>query len=343
MNEGMRNFIVGVTSIIALIGLAVLLFNFGELDQYFHPRYRITLYTDNASGLRPGSGVDYNGVPVGVVESVTVEPNLANPVRVVLSIEDGAQIPQAVRVTASQPLIGGGSRLQLTASPGPDGSVGPLFPHDGSAEITVRIGGGLMEEMTAALDRRLEPLTKAVESFSTLSQTYVNLGQRLNQMIEPQSPESIAAGTDPNVHTAIVKLNKALDDLRGGVEMAKQWLGDEQLRTDAKAAVAGATELMERISGAVEEYTALAKSLQNNSDDVAKRLMPVIDALATTLEDVRSLTKLASEGQGTVAQLLNNPDLYNSMNDAAMRLERALTEAQLLIEKFKAEGVPVHF
>jgi hypothetical protein len=44
-----------------------------------------------------------------------------------------------------------------------------------------------------------------------------------------------------------------------------------------------------------------------------------------------------------MAQLLNNPDLYNSMNDAAVRLERALTEAQLLIEKFKAEGVPVRF
>jgi hypothetical protein len=71
--------------------------------------------------------------------------------------------------------------------------------------------------------------------------------------------------------------------------------------------------------------------------------MPVADSLSATLEDVRRLTRLASEGQGTVAQMLNNPDLYNSMTDAAQRLERALTEAQLLIEKYKAEGVPIHF
>jgi phospholipid/cholesterol/gamma-HCH transport system substrate-binding protein len=343
MNEGMRNFIVGITSIVALLGLAVLLFNFGELDRFFHPRYEIKLITSNASGLRPGSGVDFNGVPVGVVESVVVEPNPVNPVRIVLSIEKDAQIPQRVDVSAAHPLIGGGARLQLTATPTPDGSVGPLFLRDGSAELTASIGGGMIEEMTAALDRRLEPLTKAVESFSSLSQTYVNLGQRLNEMIQPQTKESIAAGTDPNVHTAVIRLNNALDDLREGVDMARQWLGDEQLRTDTKAAVAGATELMERISGAVERYTSLADSLQTNSDDLAKRLMPVVDALAVTLEDVRRLTKLASEGHGTMAQLLNNPDLYNSMNDAAVRLERALTEAQLLIEKFKAEGVPVRF
>ena len=49
----------------------------------------------------------------------------------------------------------------------------------------------------------------------------------------------------------------------------------------------------------------------------------------------------ASEGNGTVGMLLNNPDLYNSLTEAAVRLQRVLEEVQLLIEKLKAEGVQI--
>jgi phospholipid/cholesterol/gamma-HCH transport system substrate-binding protein len=346
MKDAMRNFVVGITSIVALLGLAGLLFNFGELDRFFHPRYRITVRTDHAAGLRPGSGVDFNGVPVGTITEVTVEPDIdpSHPVRIVLMIDEQTRLPEAATLSASQPLIGGGARLQFTAPTGDEGAtIGLLIPDDGKAEITRHIRGGMLEEMTAALDTRMGPLIRAMESFNKLSETYVSLGQNINEMLQTQPPEALEAGREPNVRTAVGKLNNALDDLRESLKLVQTWLGDEQMRADAKTAVAKATDVMDRISGAIDQFTTTAKSIQSDTNDVARRLMPVADSLATTLEDVRRLTQLATAGQGTVAQLLNNPDLYNSMTDAALRLERALTEAQLLIEKYKAEGVPVQF
>ena len=53
--------------------------------------------------------------------------------------------------------------------------------------------------------------------------------------------------------------------------------------------------------------------------------------------------RLAAEGDGTVALMLNEPDLYRSLDDAARRLEQALREVTLFIEKVKAEGLPVNF
>jgi hypothetical protein len=69
----------------------------------------------------------------------------------------------------------------------------------------------------------------------------------------------------------------------------------------------------------------------------------VADELAVIFEQIRQITTAASTGDGSVAQFLNNPDLYNNLNDAAIRLERALREVQLFIQKVTAEGLPVRW
>jgi phospholipid/cholesterol/gamma-HCH transport system substrate-binding protein len=73
------------------------------------------------------------------------------------------------------------------------------------------------------------------------------------------------------------------------------------------------------------------------------RLLPVMDTLALTLEDVRRVAKQANDGQGTIGLLLNNPDLYKSLDDAAAKLNRTLIELQALIEQMRAEGVIIQF
>jgi hypothetical protein len=41
--------------------------------------------------------------------------------------------------------------------------------------------------------------------------------------------------------------------------------------------------------------------------------------------------------------MLNNPDLYNALEDAATRLDHALRDVQLFLQKVSAEGLPVNF
>ncbi len=79
MKEGVRNFVVGLTTIGSLVGLAVLLLLFGELDSLIRPRYALTINTNHAVGLRPGSSVELNGVPVGVVDSIRVRVETPYP------------------------------------------------------------------------------------------------------------------------------------------------------------------------------------------------------------------------------------------------------------------------
>jgi len=342
MREVARNFTVGLTTILALGGLAALLMLFGELDRWVASRYHLTLLINSAGGLNAGSQVLLDGVRVGMVESVSVQQDPDYPVRVQALIDRTIRIPADVEPRIEMALIGTSASLWLRTPPVNLARPRTYLGTDGQAILTGH-HRSLVEELTAGLDERMGSLVNALDNFEELSATYVELGENLNDLVRPQSGAEQAGGVDPNIRSAVVKLNAALDDAREALALAKNWLGDEQIRADARSAIAKANTLIEKATTTFDRYAALADTMEIKADDLMRTLTPVAEEMGATLIEVRRLTQLATSGGGTVGQLLNNPDLYNSLNDAALRLERALAEAQLFIEKIKAEGVPLNF
>ncbi len=339
MRQPVRNFLVGTTSIVALLGFASLLLLFGELDRFIRPRYVLTIHTDHAAGLRPGSSVELNGVPIGVVDKVVVQDSASNPVKVTTLISRDIQIPAGARPFAATSLLGGASILQMEAAPLPVDT--GYLPNDGSASITSSIPFRMVEQITAELDSRMTPVMEALLKFDELSQTYITLGESLNELVRPQGEDTLSAGEQPNLHTAVARVNDVLETARQALELSRDWLDDEQMRSDARTAVSKASTLIDKTSETMDRFTQLAGSLESDSDQLVKRLLPVADEMAATLEEVRRVTSLASEGDGSVALFLNNPDLYNSLDDAAIRLDKTLKELTLFIQKAKAEGLPI--
>jgi phospholipid/cholesterol/gamma-HCH transport system substrate-binding protein len=92
-----------------------------------------------------------------------------------------------------------------------------------------------------------------------------------------------------------------------------------------------------------ENGTNLTRDIKQQVDQLTGRFVHVADQLSVTLDQMNSLIDAARRGKGTTGKLINDPALYDNMNDAAKRLGDALDEIKLLIEKWKAEGVPVQF
>jgi phospholipid/cholesterol/gamma-HCH transport system substrate-binding protein len=341
MREGVRNFLVGITSIVALVGLAVLLMLFGELDALVHPRYALNINTDHAMGLRPGSSVELNGVPIGVIDVIEVGDDPQFPVMMSALINDNVRIPTRATPYAATSLLGGASILEIEAT-GEDEAV-DFFPTDGTATIQAPLKIRMIEQITSELDARMKPLTESMERFNELAATYTEVGRNINEMVAMQREEDLAAGETPNLRTVVQKLYDVLDSTEEALALARDWLGDEQLRADAKAAVEKASTLIDQASETLDRFTELAGNLEADADELVKHIMPVADELSATLAEVRRLTTLATEGQGSVALMLNNPDLYHSLDDAAKRLEAALREIQLFMQKAKSEGLPINY
>ena len=343
MNESVKNLLLGVAAIVAAVGFAVLLMRFGELQLFAGNRYEVTFATNNAGGLRPGSNIQLSGVHIGVVHTITYDPaESPYPVRITARIGTDHSIPTTVQPTIQRSLIGGNAALDLVPTPGQtsEDRVPGMLPRDGSAKVIFTYET-LVEQVTSQLDQRMQQVVERLDTFAELSETYTALGKDLRDLLEPQQATDLEAGEQPNLNTAVVRLNSALDDARSALRLANEWLGDEQMRNDARTAVANAKTLINKASETVGRYATLADELQADADAVVARLDPMIEQLNVTLSEVRTLTRLARDGRGTMGQLLNNPDLYRSLNDAAIRLERTLYEAELLMQKVKSEGLPV--
>lgn len=334
MNERSHNFLIGLTSIIALLGIVLLLMLFGELDNFFNPSYQLTINTYHASGLREGSAVELNGVPIGNIDTIVTKRNSHYGVQIIAQIDTQQRIPSNVRPFADSSLLGGSATLVLEAAPISPNSSGKYMPTDGTATINGELRIRLIEQITAELDSRIAPLLESLAQFS-------ELGKNINALLAAPDPDLPADQQPLNLRSAMVTLNAVLTDVHEALDLAKSWLGDDQLRVNAVKAVKNANTLIEKATLTIDQYSSLATSLETDANALTKKLLPMADSLALTLEEVRRVALLAREGQGSVALLLNNPDLYMSLTDAAARLDKALIELHLLIQKIRDEGVPL--
>ncbi|MEO1130193.1 MAG: MlaD family protein [Planctomycetota bacterium] len=338
-----RDFIVGLTAIIGFAGLAGLLFAFGELAFLSRPGYVINLELGNASGVYAGSSITLNGVPVGEVQAARTNADPRKGVVLELKINEDVRVPRDVDVTLMQGLLGE-STLALEAAPVPDDAPALteadfLQPGD----TFRRAAPGMLEQIASMLDSRFASIEDAATSFRQLSETYIRVGESIEKFVAPRSLEDVDAGATPNLASTVRRLDAAIAD-------AQLWLGDEQIRMDAKATAENARASLERLADAVDAWTLAADAVSRNADragegfdEAIAEFVRTTTNLNTTLGEVQFLAMRINAGEGTLGMLVENPDLYRSLNDAAIRLERALLETQLLVEKYRKEGVPIQF
>lgn len=346
MKHPIRDFVIGVTAIVGLVGLGVLLWLMGEMAWFRTPSYSIGLKMDSAGGLLPSAPVTLNGVRVGNIKSVRTSDDPRHGVEFELLIEQRVKVPRDVSVAIMRDLVGQASLALSAGQPGEDAPhpEGGDFFEPGEMFFSKAYAPGLMGEMSSLLDKRLGALDTAVTKFNTLADTYTDVGQRIRAMLEPRTLADVESGTQPaNLVTTMERFDRAVADARG-------WLGDPALKADATGAVKKLTETLDRVATLTDEWKKTAATVSDSAkgateqfNKTAADLGAASRQLGEVVHEVQGLVAQASAGQGTVGQLLNNPDLFRNLNDAAVRLEQALTEAKLLIEKYRKEGIPIQF
>ncbi|MCG8510359.1 MAG: hypothetical protein MI741_14120, partial [Rhodospirillales bacterium] len=88
---------------------------------------------------------------------------------------------------------------------------------------------------------------------------------------------------------------------------------------------------------------SLRGDISGGVDALKKSYVKLADDLSEAVVSMQNLVNQMSEGEGTVGKLVKDPKLYDNLNDAAERLNTALDEIRLLVEKWKKEGLPIQF
>ncbi|MCA9306467.1 MAG: MCE family protein [Phycisphaerales bacterium] len=340
MKRTMRDFIVGLTAILGAAGLIFMLMLFGEMSFGKPPHYPITLQLNTAGGVTKASPVTMNGVRIGNVARLAPADDPRMGALVELAIREGVRVPRDVVVKLERGLVGDTS-VELTPR---SGDLVAAIEYINEGETLTAQAQGMLDELTSLLGGRLDKVEDAVDSFNRLSTTYTEIGERVKAMLADRDLAEVDSGAQPaNIATAVKRLDAAL-------VQANAWLDDEAMREDVRTFAKKGSEAAEGLAGAVEAWEQAAGTLQTQAGaigedlgDLSIKVERTAEQMGTVLTEMQFLLAQINSGQGTMGQLVQNPDLFNSLNDAARRLEKALLEAQLLLEKYRKEGIPIQF
>ncbi len=332
MKESTVSTFVGATTLVGLMGLGFLMFRIGGLSKAFEGGYHVTIELPTAGGLHKDSRVVFNGIDVGRIESVGFQEHpKVGVVAVALITEDNLQLPDDVHVTARFPsLLGGSAIADITRDPG---EVTGRLPTDGSAIIPGEPAVDfslIAEELRNALGGPMQEIKRISDNFDALSKEWTLVAENINQLVEMRSTEDVDHGDAVgNLATVLARADSRLAELRLAIEGVNRYVNDEELRGDVRTTAANARELSQRFNDSL--------------DTLRTRYVAVADDLSAAVQTMKKLGDKTLEGGGTLGKLFNDPALYENLNDASERLKAAIDDARLLVEKWKAEGLPVQF
>ncbi|HEX2838199.1 MAG TPA: MlaD family protein [Phycisphaerales bacterium] len=337
-----RDFLTGLTSLLGLVGLIVMLLLFGEISPSLaQKQYPFFVTLTNAGGLTDSSPVTLDGVKVGRVVKVENVQGLGAKVRVM--VRESAHVPRRAVVSVERGLTGdatmdfrsvGLARSELADIVQKDDVI------EGGSPGTLL--GGLQEVIKEPMAR----LNRTADNIDALAVEYKKLGERLNDMVEPRTLEDVAGGKPANLRSTLARMDKALAD-------ADQWLGDSGMRQTTKDLLDRAGKVMDQAQELTTAWTSAATKVESTVGDIGARANEVSaefkelsgraqDVLAraqAAADEVAVMVEKVNKGEGTAGRLVNDPSLYQNLDDAADRLGKVLDEAQQLLEKYKAEGI----
>jgi phospholipid/cholesterol/gamma-HCH transport system substrate-binding protein len=290
-----------VLSAIILAFIAVLFLahaHFGETTERYYIFFR-----GSVEGLNKGSQVQYNGIPIGRVVDIRVDPNDIEQVQVTVEIDTTiVAIKSGARAYLNTNLLNGIATIQIR---GGTQEAKPLEPEPGHRYAEIPPARTALEEVQARLPELVTDLKRAADG--------------VNALLDKQNRDAVAE-TLQNVRTitgnAVVpsrKLGEVVDNVNQSVLQLHTLLQDVDRSYIAQGG------LRDQASQALGDYDRLAKSLLADSSKIqailaenreglrnfSQRTLPAVDGLVSDLQHfVGHLTRLATELEQDPTRLL---------------------------------------
>jgi phospholipid/cholesterol/gamma-HCH transport system substrate-binding protein len=234
------------------------------------------------SGLREGATVEYNGVPVGRVQEIRIDPKNVEQNRVTVEIDSNVVIKQDAAANLETNILSGVSYIQIAGGT-QDAPV--LTAEAGSRYPVIRARRSRLASVTARLPQILAKLDETADHLNEL------LGEK-NRGAVTDSLENIRAITG-----AVAERKKEIGELIATADSAVQTLNS--LLNDVDKSYTEPAGLKDSLSGGLADFDRLAKNLGDTNRQLQQALQDVRPGLRNfsqrTLGDVADLISEARQ------------------------------------------------
>ncbi|MGK4568030.1 MlaD family protein [Flavobacterium sp. 3HN19-14] len=282
------------TAILVIASILLFIWGYSFLkgrDLFVHYRTFYAKY-DNVEGLAASAPVTINGLVVGKVTAIMLDPVTAKPT-VEIQVKSDFPISKSSEINIYEPGLIGGKQIQII----------PNLEDKSVAESGEYLKGRTVPGLTALVGEKLTPLQEKLERVIVSADTMVT---SINKVLDAKSRE--------NLRKSIASLSTTLEELNGV----------------AKGANGIITDNREKIAGTMKNLNKAAENFNTISDSISKiKFGQTVKKLENALTKVDGIIADINSGKGTMGKLLKDDALYNNLTKTSKELELLLQDVRL--------------
>jgi len=282
------------TAILVITSILVCLWGYSFLKgkNLFDSNRKFYVVYDNVEGLSPSAAVTINGLVVGKISAIEIQPNTGK-LLVEMQIKNDFAISKSSVASIYEPGFIGGKQIAIL----------PNFKDTNMAQSGDYLQADVKLGLTAKLEDKLAPIQEKLNK--VLESTDVLL-TNINNVMDAQ--------TQANLKNSLAELNKTLTNFSAVSVNVNHLLADNKGKLD------------HTITNIDKVSTNFAKM----SDSLAKvNIGKTVKNLESTLANVDKIMNDLQAGKGSMGKLLKDDAMYKNLAGASKQLEQLLGDMKL--------------
>ncbi len=294
--------------LIALLALAMLYWgiNFLKGKNIFSSQTLVYSIYQKVDGLTPARPVTINGFQVGQVNRIYFHPNKDGSLVVEMSLNTDFTIPKSSI-----------ARINSTSLMG-DKSIELILGQDYSNLLSEgdTLGSEIMLSLTEEVNRQVLPLKQKAESLIGSIDTAITL---VTSFLNEQTRNNFIA--------TFTSVRKSFETLEHTTKEIDLLITDN--RVNLTSLIANITSISNGLKENETELSAIIANAESISDTIAKaKIGETLRSLNTALAQTEEIFTKVNNGTGSAGKLINDPQLYDDMADAAEQLKLLLLDVK---------------
>lgn len=314
---------------IALITLGVMVwgYNFLKGQKVFAERTTFYSVYNDVYQLAVSSPVYINGLPVGSVSKIEVNPDNVKEMKVSYMIEGEFSIPKDAKAVMISEGIVGGRAISIKYDHNCDGDCAPNGSEleagiEGLIEsmVTKEEIGDYVEAFKDALDKSFggEGSNGTIKNLDSIVANLASLTGTFDQVMK-QSANNLSKTMD-NIESITGNIAQNNEQISGIISNL------DKITSDLEAA---------KMSTVVEK----ADMAMENTNTAITSLQKTIEDSGVTLDKINSLLDEVKNGEGSLSKLLNDKALYENMEETSKNLSLLLQDLRLNPKRYVSVSI----